>query len=151
MRRTATLSTVPSLRLRAAVALFTVMLLCGCNQLMQAPKDAEKLNNDLHAAMTKGDFKTIYTEADPGLRSAASEGKFVALMTAIQKKLGDPVRSKQTAWNLNATTSGTVLRTQCETTFSKDASGTESIEWRKSDGNYRLYGYHINSDDLISR
>lgn len=118
---------------------------------MEAPKDAEKLNNDLHAAMTKGDFKTIYEEADSGLKSAASEEKFVALMAAIQKKLGDPVSSKQTAWNLNATTSGTFLRTQCETTFSKNASGTESIEWRKNDGNYRLYGYHINSDDLISR
>jgi hypothetical protein len=128
-----------------------VILLCGCQQLTEAPKDAERLNGKLHAEMTQGDFSKIYAEADPGFRSATSEEKFEALLVAIQKKLGNPVSSKQTGWTLNATTSGTLLRTQCETTFAKSASGIETIEWRKSDGDYRLYGYHINSDDLISR
>lgn len=128
-----------------------VVLLAGCNDLTQGPKDAERLNSDLHAAMTKGDFKTIYADSDSELKSLATEEKFVSLLTAIQKKLGNPISSKPGGWNLNASTSGTYLRTQCHTTFSKNATGTEAIVWRKDGDKYRLAGYHINSDELISR
>ena len=54
-------------------------------------------------------------------------------------------------WNINVTTSGTVLKAQCETRFSKDATGVETFDWIKSGDQYRLLGYHINSNELIER
>jgi len=123
----------------------------GCKQLTEAPKDAEKLDASVHAAMGRGDWKSIYADADPEMRSSTTEEKFGTLFTAIDKKLGKPVSTTQTGWKINAETSGTLLISQCETKFEKDASGTETFTWRKTDGQYRLYGYHINSDELISR
>jgi hypothetical protein len=132
-------------------AVLALSLLVGCQDFTQAPKDAEKLDADLHSAMTRGDFKSIYANADDGFKSETSEEKFDALLTAIAKKLGTPISSTPAGWNLNANTSGTFLKTQCETKFSKNASGTETITWRKSGQTYRLYGYQINSSELIER
>jgi hypothetical protein len=129
----------------------TTVALSGCTQLREAPKDAEKLDADFHATMSRGDWKGIYQSADDGFRSSTSEDKFRAFVQAISRKLGNPVNSKQTSWRINATTSGTYLYSQCETTFSNNASGTESFVWRNADGKYRLYGYHINSQELITR
>jgi hypothetical protein len=134
-----------------SAALCGMLTLTGCTQLADASKDGEKLDADAHSAMSRGDWKSIYADADPQMRSDTSEEKFGALFTAIAKKLGNPVSSKQTRWNLNATTSGTYLRSECETKFSNNASGTETFEWKKTDGKYRLYSYHISSDDLITR
>lgn len=140
-----------SFKLTSALTLCLSVLLSGCQDLTQAPKDAEQLNTELHAAMTRGDLKNIYADADAELKALATEEKIVGLLAAIHKKLGDPVSSKQAGCNLNATTSGTYLRTECDTTFSKSATGKEAIVWRKAGGKYRLAGYHINSDELISR
>jgi hypothetical protein len=49
------------------------------------------------------------------------------------------------------TTNGTMIESQCETTFSKDATGVETFTWLKSGNEFRLLGYHINSDALIER
>jgi Protein of unknown function (DUF4019) len=136
------------LTITAALAL---ALLAGCNDIKQAPKDAERLDTDLHSAMTRGDIKGIYANADDGLKSAISEEKFDALFAAIAKKLGTPISCTPGGWNLNTDTSGTFLKTECQTKFSKNASGTETITWRKSGETYRLFDYHINSDELLER
>ena len=134
-----------------ATAVVALTLLAGCKDLTQAPKDAERLDADLHSAMTRGDFQGIYANADDGFKSGTSEEKFDALLGAIAKKLGNPISCTPGGWNLHSNASGTVLKTECETKFSKNASGTETITWRKSGDTYRLYGYQINSDELIER
>ena len=101
--------------------------------------------------MTRGDWKSVYADADPDMKSETSEEKFGALFTAIAKKLGHPVSSKSGGWNLNANGGGTYLTSTCQTQFSNNASGTETFVWRKVDGKYRLYSYNIQSDDLITR
>lgn len=135
----------------ASVGLCGVMLLAGCTQIVQAGKDGETLDAGVHDAMTRGDWKSVYASADAEMKSDTSEEKFGALFGAIAKKLGHPVSSKQTSWNLNKTTSGTYLRSVCETQFSNNASGTETFSWRMTDGKYRLYSYNIQSDELITR
>jgi hypothetical protein len=135
----------------ASVALCCVMALAGCTQLAQASKDGEKLDAEMHNAMAHSDWKGIYADAAPELRAQTNEDKFGTLFMAISKKLGTPLSCKQTGWNVNTNTSGTYLKSVCETKFSNNASGTETFEWLKTDGKYRLYGYHINSDELITR
>jgi hypothetical protein len=135
----------------ACVGLCGVMLLAGCTQFVQAGKDAETLDAGVHDAMTRGDWKSVYANADPDMKSNTSEEKFGALFTAISKKLGHPVSSKPSGWNLNKDASGPYLRSTCETQFSNNASGTETFSWRMTDGKYRLYSYNIRSDELITR
>ncbi len=119
--------------------------------MRMAAEDSAKLDSDLHSAMTRGDWQGIYANADPGYREGVTEQKSDTLFQTISRKLGAPVSSKETSWNINATPSGTFLRVQCDTKFAMNASGVETIVWRKSGDGYRLYGYHINSDDLITR
>ena len=127
------------------------MVLAGCRDFKEAPGDGDHLDAELHNSIARGDWNGIYANADPGYREAVTLEKSTALFSTIVRKLGPPISSKQTSWNLNANTSGTILRSECETKFGKNASGVESIVWRKTGGTYRLLGYHINSDELISR
>ena len=48
--------------------------------------------------------------------------------------------------------SGTYLVSVSKTEFSKHAQGEETFTWKKGpDGTYRLAGYNINSNELITR
>jgi hypothetical protein len=135
----------------APLALCGLIALGGCTQITHEKKDGEKLVTDMHRAMGRGDWKGIYAAADPELRAGTPEDKFGALFTAISKKLGNPVSFNATKWNLDKASDGTFLKSTCETKFSNNASGTETFEWRKVDGKYLLFSYHINSDELITR
>jgi hypothetical protein len=135
----------------APFALCAVLALAGCKQITEAKKDGEKLVADVHSAMGRGDWKSIYDGADPELRAGTPEDKFGALFVAISKKLGNPVSFSETGWNLNRTSDGTFLKSTCQTKFSNNASGTETFEWRRVDEKYLLYSYHINSDELVTR
>ena len=88
---------------------------------------------------------------DPDLRAGTSEDKFGTLFIAISKKLGNPVSFNATGWNVDKVSDGTFLKATCRTKFSNNASGTETYEWRKTDGKYLLFSYHIKSDELKTR
>jgi hypothetical protein len=133
------------------VAASVVVLLAGCTRIGPERAIGEQLLADTHSAMGRGDWKGIYAGADPELRAGTSEDKFGALFLAISKKLGSPVSVKATEWNLDKASDGTFLKATCKTKFSNNASGTETFEWRKTDGNYLLFSYHIKSDQLKTR
>ncbi len=135
----------------APVVLCAILALAGCKQIVNARGDGEKLVADIHSAMSRGDWKGIYAAADPELRAGTPEDKFGALFTAISKKLGDPVSFSSKGWNLDRASDGTFLKATCQTKFSNNASGTETFEWRKVDGKYLLFSYHIKSDQLLTR
>ena len=115
-----------------AFLLLAVLVLCGCQDLRNAASDSARLDADLHAAMTRGDWQGIYDNADPGFRENVPSEKSEILFTTLVKKLGAPVSSKETSWNRNADTAGTFLRVQCDTKFAQNASGVETIVWRRS-------------------
>jgi hypothetical protein len=130
------------------VALCAVIVLGGCTRITHEKKDGEALVTDMHSAMSRGDWKEIYAGADPALKAGTSEDKFGSLFIAIAKKLGNPVSFTATKWNLDKASDGTFLKSTCETKFSNNASGTETFEWRQTDGKYLLFSYHIKSDEL---
>ena len=135
----------------APVALCAVIVLGGCKQITGAKKDGEKLVADIHSAMGRGDWKGIYAAADPELRAGTPEDKFGELFTAISKNLGSPVSFTATGWNLDQASDGIFLKSTCRTKFSNNASGTETFEWRKVDGKFLLFSYHIKSDKMMTR
>jgi len=138
-------------KLSASIVVCIALFLAGCTGMGQEKKDGRTLVADMHSAMGRGDWKSIYDGADPELRAGTPEDKFGALFTAISKKLGNPVSFTDTGWNLDKASDGTFLKATCKTKFSNNASGTETYEWRKVDGKYLLFSYHIKSDELKTR
>lgn len=129
-----------------------VLALTGCVNLVQAQKDRERLDQRFHVVLSQGGLKDIYPQADPEFRQATTEAQSNALFNAVLTKLGRPVSSQQTSWRLNRTLAGTYLISVSRTEFAKQAEGTETFTWKRgSDGTYRLAGYNINSNELITR
>jgi hypothetical protein len=140
------------------IGLFTItsagfllcMTVCGCFASLGADKNETLgLANAMHDRMTRGDLAGIYTDADQRYRNAISREKSDALFSAIARKLGSPQSCNQQGSNFQVATWGTTLRTVCQTTFSKNATGKETFVWIKTDNQFRLLSYTINSDELI--
>jgi hypothetical protein len=123
--------------------------IAGCNG--DSEKQALALANELHAKMAQGDVAGIYNDADQRYRDAVTREKSDALFSSVARKLGSPQDCKQGITKYEVTTNGTIIESQCETTFSKNATGVETFTWLKSNDQFHLLGYHINSDALIER
>jgi len=113
--------------------------------------EALKLETAMHQQMARGDVAVIYNEADQRYRDAVTREKSDALYNSIVRKLGAPLDCKQGGSFIQVGTMGTTIRSECETNFSKDATAKETFVWVKSKGGYRLMGYNIVSNDLITR
>ncbi len=140
---------------RVIHAVATSSLVCaavGCTDLMQARNEGERLDQRFHTVLSQGGLKQIYPQADPEFRQATTEAQADALFTAVVTKLGNPVSTQQISWRLNRTLSGEYLVSVSKTEFAKQAQGQETFTWKKgADGTYRLAGYNISSNDLITR
>lgn len=124
----------------------------GClSALANGQQQAQTLVTELHQKMTNGDLAGIYDGADQRYKDAVTRQRSDALFSSVSRKLGTPGKCNQQGFTINATTSGTVLRLVCKTTFSKDATGTESFTWIKSGEQFRLLRYDIESEELIER
>jgi len=129
-----------------------VLALTGCSTLLNnAQEDGSKLAAAFHQQMAQGDLAAIYNNADENYRRSVTRERSDALFSAIARKLGAPLDCKPGGINVNVNTLGTTLHSQCETHFSKNATGEESFIWLKSGGQYRLVSYHISSQELIER
>ena len=103
-----------------------------------------------HAQLDTEQYSTIYGAADEKFRSASSEADFVRLLQAIHNKLGtvreSNLRNTGIAWFAGQ---GATVTLVYETKFS-GGSGTEQFVWHIKNNEATLYGYHINSNDLIA-
>lgn len=116
-----------------------------------ASDEALKLETAMHQQMAKGDVAGIYNDADQKYRDVMTREKSDALFTSIVRKLGAPQDCKQGGTFVHVGTIGTTIRSECQTTFSKNATATETFVWMKSQDRYRLMGYKISSNELIER
>lgn len=103
-----------------------------------------------HQALDDGKFEDIYSQSTDDLKKVASKEDFVKLVTAVHNKLGNVTASKPTSYNVTVNTSGTFVTLQYETSFAT-GKGMESFVYRIKDNKAGLYGYHINSNDLITK
>jgi hypothetical protein len=137
----------------ATVSMILISLaLTGCfASIKGAQSQALKLETDFHASMTRGDLAGIYAGADQRYRDAVTREKSDALFSSIARKLGAPLDCRQGKTTVQVATWGTTIRSVCQTSFSKNASGVESFVWVKSGDQFRLLSYYVNSDELIER
>jgi hypothetical protein len=129
-----------------------VSVLTGCFGLLKnAQGDGVRLANGLHKQMADDDLAGIYNNADENYRNSVTRERSDALFTAIARKLGQPLDCRPGQINVNVNNLGTTLHSECETHFSKNATGHESFIWLKSGDKYKLVSYRISSRELVER
>lgn len=133
---------------RFLVVFAALAMVAGCS-MQQSFKDADAKVAQFHSARDRGQWQTIWTDADPQMRESTSHAQFDKLMSAVHRKLGKVRETKQTGWNANATTGGTFATLTYQTTFER-GSGVEQFVYRKGDaGRLTLVSYTIQSQDMM--
>lgn len=138
----------PELRFSLSL-IFLSVLTIGCG----AQKDiagASAAVAQFHGQLDHQDYLTIYNNADERFRGASKQDDFVALMTAVHSKLGTVQKSSRQGFFVNYNTSGSSIRLTYATKFS-GGDADEEFLWSKSGDTFRLLGYHINSNALITK
>ena len=103
-----------------------------------------------HEALDSSQFEFLYNNGSENLKKAATMKEFVSLLEAVHRKLGNVSSSNKKTWNVNYHTSGTFVTLTYDTVFTQ-GKGTEQFVYKLSGKEAQLVGYHINSNDLISR
>jgi hypothetical protein len=117
------------------------------------PHEAEAylLVQSLHTAMAKHDWSSIYSNADERYRQGLTADESANMFVRVIQKLGKPVSCKQGKTSIQKSPAGNTIQSECETTFTHNATGHETFFWRESGGTYRLSGYNVSSTALVDR
>jgi Protein of unknown function (DUF4019) len=133
---------------------FVLLVSCALAACGASSKNVQLAHNAVgmfHAQLDTEQYSSIYAAADEKFHVATSEGEFVKLLQAIHNKLGtvreSKLRNTGTAWFSGQ---GATVTLVYETKFS-DGTGTEQFVYHIKDNQAMLYGYHINSNDLVSK
>lgn len=122
-------------------------LLAGCS--FDTNTDAAEAEIPrFHQALDAGRHAELYDAAGAELKSVAKREDFLALLGAVHRKLGNVKSTKRTAWNVNATLSGSLITLAYETEFA-EGKATETFVYRMDDKRAVLMGYNIASLALI--
>ncbi|PEQ13432.1 hypothetical protein B2G71_06910 [Novosphingobium sp. PC22D] len=133
-------------RLLVMAAFAASLASCGVQQSID---DAKAEISTFHADLDARNFDAIWDEVAPDMRSATQKSQFVAILEAVNRKLGRVVGSKQVGWNSNVSTSGSFVTVTMETKFQK-GSGVETFIYRKvEDDRLALAGYNIQSQEMM--
>ena len=126
-----------------------IVLVVGCGTQKDVA-GASAAVAQFHSQLDHQDYLTIYNNADARFRGASKQDDFLALMTAVHNKLGTVLQSSRQGFFVNYNTSGSSIRLTYATKFSS-GDAQEEFLWSKSGDTFRLLGYHINSNALITK
>ena len=137
---------------------FVFALLFGCCILLPScgsstkSVDLAKQNVDqFHSQLDSEEFTGLYAASDEKLRHTTSKPDFIKLLDAVHRKLGNvqqsTLRNRRVAWSSGE---GATVTLVYETKFAQ-GTGTEEFVWHIRDNTATLYGYHINSNELITK
>jgi Protein of unknown function (DUF4019) len=130
------------------VVAFCFLASCSSSKNVQLAEDSVGM---FHAQLDTEQYSSIYKAADEKFHSAASENDFVKLLHAVHNKLGSVKKSSLVntgvAWFAGQ---GATVTLVYDTQFS-DGTGREQFVWHIKDDQASLYGYRINSNDLITK
>ena len=125
-------------------------LLCSCTSTIGDVTSARNAVVHFHQELDKEKYAEMYAEAAPELRKATTQEDFLALMSAVHRKLGMVQDATQTRFNVNWTTSGTRVELHYQTKFS-GGNAAEVFTWKTGGDHSTVMGYHINSNALITK
>jgi hypothetical protein len=118
---------------------------CGAQKDLAA---ADVAVSQFHRQLDTEDYSAMYSKADQRFRDATKQSDFVALMTAVHRKLGRVGSTTRKGFFVNYNTSGSQVRVNYGTSF-QQGEAEEQFVWSKSGDSLTLLGYNINSNALI--
>jgi Protein of unknown function (DUF4019) len=135
-----------------ALLFAAALLLCSCGSTMKNIALAKEAVSQFHSQLDAEQYEALYAASDEKLHTATTQADFTKLLEAVHRKLGTVGRSNLQNWNVGwYAGQGTTVTLVYNTSFST-GSGTERFVWHIiSDNRATLYGYHINSNDLIAK
>ena len=141
-----------SSRLSAALVITAAaVLLVSCGSAKQNLALAKDAVTEFHSQLDLAQYSALYTASDEKLHNATTEADFTKLLEAVHTKLGmvrdSTLQGERVAWFAGE---GATVTLAYDTKFSA-GSGTEQFVWHITGGRAQLYGYHINSNDLITK
>jgi hypothetical protein len=143
---------LPMQQMRYVFALLCGMcfLLSSCGSSAKNVELAQQSVEQFHSQLDSEHFTALYAASDEKLHQAATETDFVKLLDAVHRKLGNVQRSNLRntgiAWFAGQ---GATVTLVYETKFAQ-GTGIEKFVWHIKDNNASLYGYHINSNELVT-
>jgi opacity protein-like surface antigen len=129
----------------ALAACLSVLLGCSMSADTAA---AEQAVPKFHALLDERRFDEIYEASSDELKKASTRENFVALLQAVNRKLGSTKSSEKQGWKVNYHTSGTFVFLNYKTMYT-EGEAAEQFVYKMKDGTATLAGYHINSNALI--
>ena len=124
-----------------------LMWQCG-SALVQGRNLSNPAVQHFHDELNADRYDEIYREGDDGFIRSGKEEDLVKFLQAVHTKLGDAGAASLVNIRVNATTSGTFIVTQYNTTFARGPA-VETFTWVKRSGTLKLHGYHIESTALV--
>jgi len=134
--------------MRRMILAIAVIGLAGCLAADDLPA-ANQAVTRFHQMLDAGQFQQIYDQSATEMRQATTGPKLVALLAAVNRKLGTVKSTAQQGWNDQINPGGHFLTIGYKTSFAR-ADGVETFTFRIADKQAKLVGYNINSDALIT-
>jgi len=125
-------------------------LFSGCAPPNVNKEAVERAVIGFHYQLDSEEYSALYEHADADLKKATSQDDFEKLLRAVHKKLGHVLSANPAGSVVTAGTNGTYVQSTYETTF-VEGKGIEQFVWRMRDDRLSLYGYTINSNELITK
>lgn len=117
--------------------------------LRQGRTLADPAVQDFHRELNEGQYEQIYRAADSGLAGEGRHDALIKFLEGVHTKLGEAGVARQLSIRVSATTFGSSIIAQYDTTYTR-GSAIETFTWVKKDGNLKLHGYDIRSNALVA-
>lgn len=121
----------------------------GCSMVKDS-KAAEPAVQKFHEQFNAGKFAEIYAESGQMMKDSATEQQLTELFDAVRRKLGTYKSSTAVNWHVNSGPLSSHVTLVYDTEFS-EGKGREQFLFSVKGSDVRLEGYHINSNDLITK
>ena len=130
--------------------LAVVLPLCAtsCKGFFKGMELAKQEIAEFHKRYNDGKFSEIYELSHSGLKQITGEEEFMQFIQVVHGKLGKVTDTSMQSFNINTTNGRTTIEMVQNTTF-ENGKGTEQFVFIKEGEQVKIYGYHINSNDLV--
>ena len=104
-----------------------------------------------HQQFNARQYEQIADQADERFAATTKRDELFAFLKAVDRKIGSAGEARLVNINVNVNTDGTFVTCVYNTDFAR-GKGVETFTWKKSPGaELKLYGYNIQSNDLVLR
>ena len=103
-----------------------------------------------HSQLDSGAYADIVSESDEAFQNSESHDGLMKFLAGVHSKLGPSHDFTRTNISVNATTNGTFIRVNYQSTFDQ-GNASEAFTWRRTGSNLKLVRYDVNSRAFLTR